>query len=303
MLACPRCGSALRWGEDCGCGRAWAEVNGVADLYEPDPGAGEDTSVSEVVQQFYEERPFPDYDAGDDLGSLVRKGRAVPFTRDLDAEIPIGARVVELGCGTGQMSLFLGVPGREVIGVDLTMASLQVAERFRKHAKLGHTRLVRGNVFRPPILRGSVDVAVSNGVLHHTASAERAFAVMASLVRPGGYVVLGLYNTFGRLLLPSLRRRHRAAAEAGGARAMAWFHDQHQHPRETRHTVDEVLGWFSANGLDFVSARPTVVPGAPEGPLFTPAPPGAWWEHQLAQLGWLGRAADGGLFVMVGRKR
>jgi hypothetical protein len=113
-------------------------------------------------------------------------------------------------------------------------------------------------------------------------------------------VVVGLYNRLGRLLLPLLKRRHRAEA-ASGRRGLAWYTDQHEHPHESSHTVDEVLGWFSRAGVSFVSARPGIVPGAPEGPLFAPSDPGTRFGRAVAQLGWMGRAADGGLFVMVGR--
>lgn len=296
-LCCPLCGAALA-GPECACGERFANEDGVWDLYRP----GEAAQVTERVRGFYEERPFPDYRADDDRGALLRRGRANPFTRALDDHIPPRARVVELGCGTGQMSLFLGLAGRQVVGVDLSLASLKIAEDFRRKAGIPSVRLVRGDLFRPPLAPGCADVVISNGVLHHTADARAGFASMVRLAAPGAYVVLGLYNRFGRLLLPFLRRRHAEEARTG-RRAAAWFNDQHAHPRETRHTVDEVLGWFSACGVAFVSASPPIVPGevARENP-FEATDVGGRLGHLFAQLAWLGRAEDGGLWVMVGRR-
>ena len=299
MLGCPRCRTPWADGATaCGaCGFGAVAHGGVLDLFLDRPG-GED-AVTPRVRAFYEDRPFPDYRADDDRGALLRRGRASGFTRALDDEIPPGASVVELGCGTGQLGLFLALAGRRVLGVDLTLASLQVAEAFRARAGLSSARLVRGNLFAPPVVPGSADVVICSGVLHHTGDPEAGFRSAVSLVRPGGYVVVGLYNRWGRLLLPFLRGRHRARAT--DRRGLAWYADQHEHPHESRHTVAEVLGWFSAAGVSFVSARPGIVPGVGEGPLFKESDPGGGFGQLMAQVGWLGRAADGGLFVMVGR--
>jgi SAM-dependent methyltransferase len=55
-------------------------------------------------------------------------------------------------------------------------------------------------------LRAEVfDYVFSNGVRHHTANAFGGFQDLCRVLRPGGFIVIGLYNTYGRLLL-DLRR-------------------------------------------------------------------------------------------------
>ncbi|MCP4807261.1 MAG: class I SAM-dependent methyltransferase [Proteobacteria bacterium] len=303
VFACPRCLTGLPDVAEsplvCPCGAEWPVVDGIPDYYVADPTSGEDPDLTRTVRSFYEEHPFPHYLPDDDRGSLLRNGRSKPFTRSLDEELPPNARVVELGCGTGQMSLFLGIAGRRVTGLDLSGASLRVADEMRRRCGLDSVRFARGNLFHPPFRPGSVDVVVSNGVLHHTADARQAYSVAASLLRPGGYLVVGLYNRWGRLLLPMLRKKHKALA---GDRGDAWYHDQHEHPHETRHTVDEVLGWVRENGLEYVNAQPPVTFEDGPAALFTQRPEGSWFEHQLVQLSWLGRAEDGGLWVTVARR-
>ena len=51
----------------------------------------------------------------------------------------------------------------------------------------------------PGLRRGAFDVVYSSGVLHHTPDPRASFAAVARLVRPGGMVVLGLYNAYARL--------------------------------------------------------------------------------------------------------
>ncbi len=298
MLACPGCRAPLSTAPgsvECSCGSSWEQSEGILDC-----AIETSDSVSTTVRAFYEERPFPNYRPEDDRGTLLKRGRANGFARALDEAIPLTAQVVELGCGTGQLPMFLGLAGRRCLGVDLCHASLLVAEEFRVRAGLDTVRFVRGNLFDPPVQPESADVAISTGVLHHTADARRGFSVLASLAKPSGYVIVGLYNRVGRALLPLMRSRHRAQADS--ERGDAWYHDQHHHPHETRHSVDEVLGWLDEEGLDFVSASPSIT-FAPEGALFEAQSRGWRLEHWLAQLSWLGRAADGGLWVTVARKR
>lgn len=294
VLACPRCVAPLG---SCGC--RYPEEDGIPDLYLPATEAGEQAAVTRVVRDFYDAHPFPDYRSEDDLGALVRAGRANAFTRELDEAIPPDATVVEIGCGTGQLALFLGVVGRAVIGIDLSLASLRAAERLRRSSALGNVTFARGNLFRPPLLPGSADVVICTGVLHHTGAPRKGLHVLASLCRPGGYLVVGLYNRYGRILLPLLRRAH---ARAAGPRGAAWFHDQHHHPQESRHTAGEVFRWLDEASLAFVSAIPPLRLGAVPGPMFAPAPPGTPLGRLLAQLSWVMRAADGGLWITVARK-
>lgn len=284
MLCCPRCQGELGT-----CGHQWPALeSGLPDLVVP----ASDEQVTATVGAFYEDSPFPDWRPQDDRGSLLRRGREQPLTRWLDEAIDHRASVLELGCGTGQMSLFLGLCGRPVLGVDLSAASLTVAEGFRARLSLTNVRLARGTLFAPPVRPGSAQVGISSGVLHHTADPRGGFASLVRAVAPGGLVVVGLYNTLGRLLLPLLRGQHRRDESRRGR---AWYRDQHEHPQESRHSVGELLSWMDAEGVRFLRAFPDISFAGPEVR-------GSGWEHGLIQLSWLNRAADGGLFVVVGVK-
>src|SRR5258707_1064022 len=59
--------------------------------------------VTDIVKAFYEENPFPNYDDLDSKQSLIEKARRGVFARLLDEQIPEGATVLEVGCGTGQL--------------------------------------------------------------------------------------------------------------------------------------------------------------------------------------------------------
>ena len=62
---------------------------------------------TEVVRRFYDEAPFPGYPPNDTLAAFRARAERSRFAQLLDDAIPADARVVEVGCGTGQMSLYL----------------------------------------------------------------------------------------------------------------------------------------------------------------------------------------------------
>src|SRR5438105_14132294 len=84
-------------------------------------------SSDDRVRAFYEQSPFPGYPPRDTLSGLRARAARSEFARLLDAAIPGDATVLEMGCGTGQLSLFLSSADRVVIGADLARRSLQLA--------------------------------------------------------------------------------------------------------------------------------------------------------------------------------
>ena len=312
LLVCPACAGALTKEWLCtGCSARYEAPAGIPNLR-----IASDVGV-DVVRRFYEHAPFPGYPENDSLSSLRARAERSEFARLLDQTIPGNARILEIGCGTGQMSLYLTRADRLVIGADLTRASLELATAAARRFNLDRVLFVETDLHRPGLRPGSFDVVYSSGVLHHTPHPRAAFARIAQLVRPGGMIVLGLYNAIARLphrlrrmvargsnyrlipLDPVLRQR-----KDEPARREAWLRDQYQHPEEHRHTLGEVQNWFAENDVEFVRAYPSALVGEDTTNLFEYA--GDNWpiERWLAQLSWihtLGR--EGGLFVTVGQRR
>lgn len=104
-----------------------------------------------------------------------------------------GDRVVDLGCGSGQLSLrFAGTAG-SVLAVDVSQAMIELLERNAREQGLSNVEgraLPVEHLELPP---GSVDVVVSNYALHHLRDEEKASAVVraAQWLRPGGRLVVG----------------------------------------------------------------------------------------------------------------
>jgi carbamoyltransferase len=323
LLASPCCGSDLEVREQglgCGgCGQGFPVEDGIPRLFWPHEGIEDPLDVTETVKQFYEEAPFPNYDEHESLRSLIEKSRRGIYGRKLDEAISHNSNVLEVGCGTGQLSNFLGVSFRRVMATDLCLNSLRLGEEFRRQHGLSRVLFVQMNLFRHCLKPESFDVILCNGVLHHTADPFRGFEGLVPLLKPGGYLVLGLYNRFGRLMTDLRRSVFRLTG--GRARWLdpqlrsqpmsdekqrAWFADQYRHPHESKHTIGEVLRWFERCDLQFVRGIPSTTPMNPplsDQELFEPTPRGDALDHGLAQIKQIGSGSrEGGFFLMIGRK-
>jgi len=314
LLACPSCSGPLEKWVCCLCGARYQSPDGIPDLRLPSDRR------TEVVRDFYSAAPFPGYPPHETLVHLRERGRRSEFARLLDEAIPPTARVLELGCGTGQLSLFLASGDRTVIGADLARASLELGAEAAMRYGVDRVLFVETDLRRPGLRAEAFDVVVCSGVLHHTPWPRKAFQAVARLIKPGGYVVLGVYNSFARLP----HRLRRAIARLSGfrlipfdpvlrrrssqpARRTAWIRDQYQHPEEHRHTLREVKRWFHENGLDYVRTYPSALlapEDSREQELFRSALDDWGLESLLVQLSWMRTlAAEGGLFVTVGQRR
>lgn len=100
-----------------------------------------------------------------------------------------GEHVVDIGCGAGMDSLIaakmVGPQGR-VIGIDMTPAMLDKAERSRREAGVDHLELEEGYGESLPVADAWADVIISNGVFNLMPDKLKALDEMARVLKPGG---------------------------------------------------------------------------------------------------------------------
>jgi SAM-dependent methyltransferase len=141
-------------------------------------------------------------------------------------------RVLDLGCGPGELVRYLG--GARYLGIDMSEAYIARASRVYGHRAEFRVRDV--TALEDDL--GGFDIAVAFGLVHHldNAGAERLLSAAAAALRPGGRLV-----TVDPVLAP-------------GERWLARFVIAHDRGRHVR-TVDE---YARLAELALTDVRPTV---------------------------------------------
>jgi ubiquinone/menaquinone biosynthesis C-methylase UbiE len=137
--------------------------------------------------------PFYDWENARTLGR-----RDVPFWRNV--AVQGGGRVLELGSGTGRVSLPLGRAGVSLTGIDRSAAMLAYARARIKRARLAKAvKLVQGDIRFLPCPRAFTVVMAPYGILQsllRERDLARTLAEVYRVLEPGG--------TFGLELVADL---------------------------------------------------------------------------------------------------
>lgn len=132
---------------------------------------------------------LPLYDPFTWLTGVARLHRRLLAQVDLHP----GARVLEIGCGTGNLLLLAHrlAPGVVTTGIDPDRAALAQARRKARRRGID-VRLDHGFADALPYPDASVDVVLSSLMLHHLPSAEKAPALREArrVLRPGGRLLV-----------------------------------------------------------------------------------------------------------------
>jgi ubiquinone/menaquinone biosynthesis C-methylase UbiE len=107
-------------------------------------------------------------------------------TRLIDAFVkltglPPGARVIDLGCGSGTFTALLARAGFDCVGLDISAKLVAVGRR--KHPQI---EFVAGDIERLPFPAASFDGALLSGVVHHFPDPSPCAAETFRLLRPRG---------------------------------------------------------------------------------------------------------------------
>ncbi len=130
---------------------------------------------------------------------------------------PAPVDVVDLGCGTGSLSVLLAAAGHRVRGLDFSAAMVERARAKAAAARL-EVDFVVGDASTPAYAAGSCDVVLSRHVLWALPEPAAALAAWVGLLRPGGRLLLveGRWHTgggIGAAECERLVREHRRHVE------------------------------------------------------------------------------------------
>jgi 2-polyprenyl-3-methyl-5-hydroxy-6-metoxy-1,4-benzoquinol methylase len=106
------------------------------------------------------------------------------------AEVPAGARVLDLGCASGYLAAHFAARGCEVVGFERDPAAASLARGSCAEVIVGH---LESAADREPI-RGPFDVVVAGDVLEHLADPEEVLRFAREVLSPSGFAIVSLPN-------------------------------------------------------------------------------------------------------------
>jgi len=214
VFACPDCQIALESSPNIlicpSCHRSWPLVDGIPHFVTDFPYWGEipREQMQEINRRAAEENwkkvlvESPD--------ATVR--RAAAMILDLDranwhflAGLPADCDVLDLGAGTGTTSHALARHYRQITALEPVLERVQFMRHRFAQENIGNVRIVRSSLWTLPFLPESFDLVAMNGVLEwvpvgregdpETVQIE-ALKNAFRLLRPGGYLYVGIENRF-----------------------------------------------------------------------------------------------------------
>jgi SAM-dependent methyltransferase len=210
---CPACRFALRdrsdsW-ECLGCGRFFPVVGGLPDFRLASDRyltlEGDRTKAMKLIELERRTRMIDlaacyyamtdDVDASRRARFLEHIAHAEPRGSALAALLPLGARVLEVGCGSGGFVAAAARKGLTIQGVDIAMRWLVIARR-RMSDEGRRVSLLGGNAERLPYADASFEVVVADSLLEHLESPLLALREWARVLTPGGRLIVWSPNRF-----------------------------------------------------------------------------------------------------------
>jgi len=133
------------------------------------------------------------------------------------------ARILDLGCGTGQSSgaLLKRYPRADVVALDFALPMLALTRSRGRW--LRRPRCLCADLDHLPLADQSMDLVFANAALQWSAGPDRVFADIARILKPGGLV---LFSSFGPDTLSELRA---AWSEVDGRPHVHDFIDLHDY--------------------------------------------------------------------------
>jgi len=234
-----------------------------------------DSAVQAKVVEMYERRPFPS--VADPFRKTAEEMELRLKLLGLTPQDYQGKSVLDVGCGTGEYTSWYASRGARVTGIDLSRTSLERAKAYALSYGLSNVAFERMSALDLRFPDNSFDLTYSMGVLHHTTNPFQGFCEMVRVTRPGGIVIVSVYNKFGRLRHNCKQKwiNFMAGDDTGRRVALAklWFpgtcrrlkrrmrsesdtilYDAFGIPHESQHSIGEILGWFARKRLTYTGA-------------------------------------------------
>src|SRR5262249_37862995 len=129
------------------------------------------------------------------LSTIYQDRRNTSLDWIANLSLPKDARILEVGCGAGLLTISLAESGYTIDAMDSTTAMLQMTRHAAVHRKVeGQIRLQLADVHALPFEAQTFDLAIAIGVIPWLHSESVALHEMNRVLKPGGYLLVTADN-------------------------------------------------------------------------------------------------------------
>ncbi len=163
--------------------------------------------ISLKVRAQYEENPYPRWVVTSSTAQPIPQHEYLrvkfPWAEFEPLEEKNGLDILVAGCGTGRTLTGMAqlLKNARVLAVDLSIPSLGYAKRMTEMLHLNNIAYAQADILRLPSIGRTFDLISVTGVMHHMADPFAAWRGLVSMLRPGGYMHIGLYSELGRQMI------------------------------------------------------------------------------------------------------
>jgi len=222
--------------------------------------------IEQKVQKLYETYPYPSR-------TNVSEKKVKSFVKWISnifgkpTSFWNGKKVLELGCGTGELANGLALYGAKVYAIDFSKTSINKAKELSKKLNT-KINFEQKNILDFQTTK-KFDIVIALGSLHHTINPKKGFVIGANHLEKNGYIIIGLYNKYARfrhrirrLILKILcgnnieKRILIGKKLFGKMESVSQEADKYGQIWESYHSVREIQKWFLEKKIEFVNSKP-----------------------------------------------
>jgi len=231
------------------------------------------SSSESKIAKFYSQYPFPNI-------SLTKKTdiyqtliyRLINGLTRKYLEKYKKIKILDVGCGTGEVDLGLAKKGRDILAIDNNPKSIEIAQKravkFKANVKFKVYDFVKNN-----LPKKYYDFIIASGSLHHTAEPEQNFTKLVNSLKKGGYIIIGIYNPYGSFKVRLKRGILKLLAGDDFEKKIEIYRklfyrrqltlqenvavaDAFANPYRRYYTFEQLLEWFEKKNIEYLDSVP-----------------------------------------------
>lgn len=235
-------------------------------------------SVVSEISEFYSQYPFPNITLNrkaEIYQTLIYKLIYGLTKKYIDQYNSKKIKILDAGCGTGELSLGLSDGKREILGLDINGKSIEIAKKRVIRFSTKKVKFEHFDFVKKALPKNNFDFIYSIGVLHHTENPEKNFNKLIKSLKVGGYITIGIYNPFGSFKVRLKRGILKLLAGDNFERKIEIYRrlfyrrpltitervavaDAFANPYRRYYHFGQLLDWFKKNNIEYLDSTPPV---------------------------------------------